>query len=266
MTGIRLIPLDLRRARGAHGSLMRTLTEEPRNHGSERWRDLTSALDRHAVGDALNALPDEQKQLFKLAYFGGLSNREIADRLGLRMSGVRRRLRQALATVSVYVERGRTAGSKVVYALLAWIAGRWLFSTQRWSGNGVEQMVRAGMVVAAGVTVGAVLGTAQSPAQLAPIGQASIPAMRSMDASAVQAPATVILAAAGALPNSLPEGVLVQRSGVPSLPVEVNVPGLPNLPQTVPVAGLPNSLDSGVPSLPISLTIPAPAVPALPKL
>lgn len=33
---------------------------------------------RHAVDDAMKELPVQDKQLVKLAYFGGLSNREIA--------------------------------------------------------------------------------------------------------------------------------------------------------------------------------------------
>jgi RNA polymerase sigma factor (sigma-70 family) len=255
ITGNRLVPLDLRRARGAQGWLMKTLTDEPHTSGSKPWKDLTSAMDRQAVGEALNALPDEQKQVVKLAYFGGLTNRDIADRLDLPVSGVRRRLRQALATVSAHVEQGRAAGSRVVYAFTAWICGRWLYSTQRWSGNGVEQVVRAGMVVAAGVTASVVLGTAQSPVRLAPIDHATIPAVRSGDASMAPAPKVIPSATGTLLPTASVGGTLVPRSGVPSLPLTVQVPSLPDVRVTVPA-----------PALPISVPIPTPAVPALPKL
>ena len=218
-------------------------------------------MDRQAVGEALKSLPDQQRQVVKLAYFGGLTNREIAEQVGLPVSGVRRRLREALATVSVYVERSRAAGSKVVYALLAWFGGRWLDAAQRSSGKGVEEMLRAGLVVAAGVTASAVLGAQPvSPAQIHLIGLARIPAVSSVQAGVVQAPTTTILATAAALPQSSVVGsALIPRSGVPSLPVTVIV--------TVPAPGLPNLLSGSlkVPG-PINLQVPTPAVPVLPRL
>jgi sigma-70-like protein len=262
MTGTRLIPLDPRRARG-RASLLKTLTEGSyhRQSRSERWKDLTSAMDRQAVGDALNSLPDQQRQVVKLAYFGGLTNREIAEQVGLPVSGVKRRLREGLATVSAFVERSRAAGSKVVSALLAWLGVRWLDTAQRSPGKGVEEMLRAGMVVAAGVTASAVLGTQSlSPAQVAPIGVASTPAVSSVQASVIQAPQTTILATASALPQSPAVEIdLIHRSGVPSLQVTATLtvvaPGL--------TEALPGSLK--VPG-PINLQVPTPTVPVLPKL
>jgi DNA-binding Lrp family transcriptional regulator len=266
MTGARLVPLDLRRARGANGWLMKTLTEEPYHSlsSSERWKNLTSAMDRQAVGEALNALPDQQKQVVKLAYFGGLTNREIAERVGLPVSGVRRRLREALATVSAYVERSRAAGSRVVYALLAWFGLRWLVSAQRSTGRGIDEMVRAGMVVAAGVTASMVLGAQPvSPAQVDPVGGASIPAVSSavssVEASVVQAPKTSILAATGALPQSSQvASSLFQPSGLTPLPDTVTV--------TVPLPGVPTTGKGSlkVPG-PINLQVSS-AAPVLPKL
>jgi RNA polymerase sigma factor (sigma-70 family) len=261
MTGTRLVPLDPRRARG-RASLLKTLTEESnhRQSPSERWKDLTSAMERQVIGEALNTLPGQQRQVVKLAYFGGYTNREIAERVGLPVSGVRRRLREALATVSAYVGRTRAAGSKVVCTLLAWFAVRWLGTAERSSGRGVGDMLRAGMVVAAGATASAMLGAQLvSPAQVAPAGLASVPSLSSVQASVVQAPKTTIVAAAGALPQSSLASELVQRSDLPPLPITV--------PVAAPVGGLPKALPGSLKAagLPINLLVPTPAVPVLPR-
>jgi hypothetical protein len=244
-----LVPLDRRRARGAHGRLKQALIEGSTNGAdrTHRWKDFSSAMDRQAVGEALSALPQQQRQVVKLAYFGGLTNREIADHLGVPVGGVRRRLRQALATASEYVEHGRATGGKIAFGLVAWFCGRSLETTQRSSGAGLDQMLRAGMVVAAGVTVTAVLGTA-APATMAPDQHASIPAMTSEHASAVPAPKTTVPATDGAVPQNPVAGRDV-------------VPVLPSLPVTVPVPAPPIQLPVEVqpPPLPINLPVPSPA-------
>ena len=206
-------------------------------------------MDRQAVGEALNALPQQQKQVVRLAYFGGLTNREIAERMGVPVSGVRHRLRQALATASAYVERGTATSNKIAFGLVAWLYGRSLETTHRSSGAGLEQMLRAGVVVAAGVTVTAVLGTAP-PAQVAPIQHSSLPAVRSVEASTVAMPKTAVPVAEGALPQN----PVVGRDVVPQ-------PVLPALPVTVPAPALPVNLPVKVqaPPLPINLPIPSPA-------
>jgi hypothetical protein len=213
-------------------------------------------MDRQAVGEALNALPQQQKQVVKLAYFGGLTNREIADRLGVPVGGVRHRLRQALATASEYVERGRAAGNKIAFGLIAWFYGRSLETMHRSAGAGLEHVLRAGMVVAAGVAVTAVLSTAP-PAQVAPIQHSSIPAVKSVDRSAVSAPKTIIPATERAVPqNPVVGGAGLPASDLPALPVAVPAPALPI---SIPVKVQP-------PPLPISLPIPSPAPPLPLKL
>ncbi len=143
LTGARRPPIDRHRIHGAHRGLKEMLVEGTHNGGDRQqpWKDFSSAMVRQAVDEAVNALPDEQKQVVKLAYFGGLTNREIAQRLGLTVGGVRRRLREALDTMGAYVERGWTYGRRVVYGLLAWRSGRWptpgwrTFSTTCWTGG-----------------------------------------------------------------------------------------------------------------------------------
>lgn len=270
VTGIRLVPLDLRRARGARGKLKKTLIDRPGNglERPHRWKDFSSAMDRQAVGEALNALPHQEREVVKLAYFGGMTNREIADRLGVPVGGVRHRLRRALDAAGEYVERGRETSRKLVLGLMAWLCGR-SFETQRTSGTGAEHVLRAGMFVAAGVTASAVLGLAHSSAQPAHFERANQPSVSSTEVSAADSSRRPIPGAAAALPQTpVVTNVLNQvprEPSVPPVPVAVSVPGLPvNVP--IPVA-VPLKVSPPIPvavPTPIPLPIATPPVPPLP--
>ena len=50
-----------------------------------------------AVRGALAALPQEQRQVIELAYFGGFSHSQIADMLGAPVGTVKGRMRLGLA-------------------------------------------------------------------------------------------------------------------------------------------------------------------------
>jgi len=56
------------------------------------------------VRNALAALPQEQKQVFELAYFEGLTHSEIAARTGDPLGTVKTRLRTALGTLRRAIE------------------------------------------------------------------------------------------------------------------------------------------------------------------
>jgi Sigma-70, region 4 len=269
ITGTRLVPLDLRRARGARGRLKKTLVDGPGNGADRphRLKDFSSAMDRQAVGEALNALPLPQREVVKLAYFGGMTNREIADRLGVPVGGVRHRLRRALAAAGDYVERGRATGRKVVYLLVAWLCGRSFESTQRTSGAAAEHILRASMVVAAGVTASAVLGLAHSPVQPTLIEPANQPSAK----------AAIPAAAAKTSQTTVVSNAVNQVSDVPAVPVTVSVASPPvNLPIPVSVPtevslAIPISVPTPIPvpipipiPIPIPLPIPTPTVPPLP--
>jgi DNA-directed RNA polymerase specialized sigma24 family protein len=169
MTGVRSGPIYRRRVRGANKGLKRMLVEGMTDSGdqTQTWKRFSGAMVRQAVDEAVSSLPPRQKQLIKLAYFSDLSNREIALGLGITLSSVERGLREAIARVSEYVERGKGVGRKAIYAIGLFLAGR--------------QMIRAGVIVVATATAGAVVSAQPtSPAQLVPVERATVPAVTSV--------------------------------------------------------------------------------------
>lgn len=169
MTGIRRGPIYRRRVRGAHKGLKQMLVEGMTDGADEgrRWTRFSGAMVRQAVDEAVSSLPPRQKQLLKLAYFSDLTNREIAEGLGITLSSVERGLREAIARVSDYVERGKGAGRKAIYAIGLFLAGR--------------QVLKAGVIVVATATAGAVVSAQPAlPAQLAPVERATVPAVTSV--------------------------------------------------------------------------------------
>jgi DNA-binding CsgD family transcriptional regulator len=151
MTGTRRAPFYRRRVRGAHKGLKRMLVEGMGDgaEGQNTWKSFSASLVRQAVGEAVTSLPPRQKQLIKLAYFSDLSNREIAQGLGITRSSVERGLRQAIASVSEHIERGRNAGRRALYALAIFLGGRWLGDAHR--------AVKLGAVVVVTASAAAVL-------------------------------------------------------------------------------------------------------------
>jgi RNA polymerase sigma-70 factor (ECF subfamily) len=70
----------------------------------DAWAEVEARLDGAAVRAALAALPETQREAIELAYFGGLTQVEIAARTGVPLGTVKSRLR--LALVALRVELG----------------------------------------------------------------------------------------------------------------------------------------------------------------
>jgi RNA polymerase sigma-70 factor (ECF subfamily) len=62
----------------------------------DAWAAVASNLDRDAVQAALTRISDVQREAIELAYFGGLTQTEIAARTGVPLGTVKGRLRLGL--------------------------------------------------------------------------------------------------------------------------------------------------------------------------
>jgi RNA polymerase sigma-70 factor (ECF subfamily) len=68
------------------------------------WGEVSQRLTGAMVRHALDALPPEQRESIELAYFGGLSQSEIAGRLELPLGTVKGRMRLGLRRLRALLE------------------------------------------------------------------------------------------------------------------------------------------------------------------
>jgi RNA polymerase sigma factor (sigma-70 family) len=233
-SGARRVPIDSRRARGAEAQLKSTLMGGPSGPV-----DFSSAMARQAIDEAMNELPTQHRQVVKLAYFGGLTNRQIAQHLGLTIGGVRSRLRESLAVVGAYVERGRASGRRAVHGLVLWLTLRRLGDgAQRLHAPALDQVLQAGIVAVMTVAAVAVIATHHAPAgavthphkarvAVAPSVRSPLtPAQRAAPVSVV-AP-TIRMTVAGNLAGAVAVQSLMVKVQIPTLPV--SLPPAPPIP------------------------------------
>jgi hypothetical protein len=243
-TGARRAPIDGRRARGGDAPLKKVLMGRPSGAA-----DFSSAMARQAIDEAMSELPTQHRQVVKLAYFGGLTNREIAQQLGLTVGGVRRRLRDSLAIVSAHVERGRAVGRRAVHGFVMWLTLRRSGGTaQQPPGPALDQVLQVGVAAVMTLAATALLVTHPAPTAPAPAAHAPHP----QEAQRV--------AAAGSIASGLAQAQTAPATvaATPTQSAKVidavsHVVALPELPVKVQV-----------PQLPVSLPVMAPAPPSLP--
>ena len=246
-SGARRVPIDSRRARGAEAQLKKTLMGEPSG-----TVDFSSAMARQAIDEAMNELPTQHKQVVKLAYFGGLTNRQIAQQLGLPVGGVRRRLRESLAIVSDYVERGTAMGRRAVHGFVIWLSWRRLGDgAQRLHGPALDQVLQAGIVAVMTVAAAALLVTHHTPAgNVAHPHKARVTAVGSAPSQPTQMGRTTTATVAAPVSGVTIAGALPSAAVVPSLMVKVEVPALPVSLPALPVPPVVPALGRHTPVLP----------------
>jgi RNA polymerase sigma-70 factor, ECF subfamily len=72
--------------------------------GSDPWRDVAESLEREALRQALVSLPPDQRQVVELAYYGGYTQREIAEIVQVPLGTIKGRTRLALEKLSSYLQ------------------------------------------------------------------------------------------------------------------------------------------------------------------
>ena len=70
------------------------------------WAEVAAGLDAETVRDALTALSDMQREAIELAYFGGLTQQEIAARTASPLGTVKSRMRLGLLAMRRQLEAG----------------------------------------------------------------------------------------------------------------------------------------------------------------
>lgn len=64
--------------------------------GHDVWREVADSLTAEEVRTALGHLPEEQREAIELAYFGGLTQTQIATRMAVPLGTVKGRMRLGL--------------------------------------------------------------------------------------------------------------------------------------------------------------------------
>jgi RNA polymerase sigma-70 factor, ECF subfamily len=89
--------IDLVRRRAGAPPVVAGLDEiAERQAVPDAWSDVSGRLEQERVRTAVATLPGDQRRAIELAYFDGLTHREIAERDGLPLGTVKGRLRLGL--------------------------------------------------------------------------------------------------------------------------------------------------------------------------
>lgn len=106
LTSIRNRSIDYLRGRGAHERREREIPAhiEASGVGSDPWQEVAQSLEQETVRRALQTLLREQRHAIELAYFGGYTQREIAEMIRVPLSTVKGRMRLGLEKLHSYLQ------------------------------------------------------------------------------------------------------------------------------------------------------------------
>lgn len=106
LTAVRNRSIDYLRGRGAHERSEKEIPDHvvAAGRGSDPWREVSLAIEREAVRQAVDSLPSEQRQAVELAYFGGYSQPEIAEMIRVPLSTIKGRMRLGMEKLHSYLQ------------------------------------------------------------------------------------------------------------------------------------------------------------------
>ena len=83
-------------------------TSEPALTSPDVWPEVARAADARAVREAMNTLPEPQREAIEWAYFGGLTQTEIAAKAAVPLGTVKSRVRLGLGALRRALEEPST--------------------------------------------------------------------------------------------------------------------------------------------------------------
>ena len=88
--------IDRVRGRGARGTELDLADAPEIADRADVWDEAWGGLEREVIVGAVNELPEEQRRAIELAFFGGLTHVEVAQKLGEPLGTVKGRIRLGL--------------------------------------------------------------------------------------------------------------------------------------------------------------------------
>ncbi|MGI8564054.1 MAG: sigma-70 family RNA polymerase sigma factor [Candidatus Dormibacter sp.] len=106
ITAVRNRSIDHLRGRAAHERQEREIPfdAEAAGEGSNPWREVVQGMERELIQEALERLPQEQRQAVELAFYHGYTQKEIAESVNVPLSTIKGRMRLALEKLHSYLQ------------------------------------------------------------------------------------------------------------------------------------------------------------------